>query len=128
MNQLETLKSKITLLEAQLDSERERTRNLQEERDEAVEGMAIALNETAALKSENRALKAEILKLRSQLQEYAKSSQSKRESTAKERVKERVEAERRKDKSRGKRVERESDEEANRSFIQVSQTMEMFND
>jgi hypothetical protein len=128
VNQLETLKSKITLLEAQLDSERERTRNLQEERDEAVEGMAIALNETAALKSENRALKAEILKLRSQSQEYAKSSQSQRESTAKERVKERVEAERRKDKSRGKRVERESDEEANRSFIQVPQSMEIFND
>jgi chromosome segregation ATPase len=114
-NQLATLKSKITLLEAQLESEREKTRNLAEERDEAVQSLANVLNELESLKSENKALKMEIASLKKQLQENLKGSQAQKTGTAKERIKERVEAERRKEGKRNR-----GDGGANQSFIQVS--------
>jgi len=116
--QFATFKSKITLLEAQLDSEREKTKNLQEERDEAVRGMANALNEFEGIKTENRALKLEITALKKQYQNNLGLSRSQGTTTAKDRVKERVETERRKDKTRSE-VRQESEGEGARTFIQV---------
>lgn len=117
-NQLAALKSKITLLEAQLDSEREKTKNLQEERDEAIRGMANALNESEGIKSENKALKLEIATLKKQYRNNVGLSQSQGTATAKERIKERVETERKKDKSHRK-SKQESEGEGDRTFIQV---------
>jgi len=117
-NQLATLKSKITLLEAQLESEREKTKNLQEERDEAIRGIANALNESEGIKSENKALKQEIATLKNQYQNKVGLSGSKSTTTAKERIRERVETERKKDKSR-RRSKQESEGEGDRTFIQV---------
>jgi len=117
-NQLVTLQSKIRLLEQQLDSERERTRNLQEERDEAIKGMARAINESEGIKLENRALRTEIANLKKQFQDNTRSVDSQKPTTAKERIKTRVEAERKKDAHKG-RVQRDSDAAGDRSFIQV---------
>lgn len=113
------LKSKISLLEAQLISERERTKRLQEERDEAVRATAQAINESEGIKSENRALKAEIANLRKQFQENSKPVQTQKPTTAKERIKERVDAERRKDHAHKGRGQRDA-EGVDRRFIQVS--------
>ena len=118
-NQLVALKSKISLLEAQLVSERERTKRLQEERDEAVRATAQAINESEGIKSENRALKAEIANLRKQFQENTKPTQSQKPTTARERIKERVDVERRKDHARKVRGQRDAEGAGDRSFIQV---------
>jgi hypothetical protein len=117
-NQLAVLKSKITLLEGQLEAERAKTKNLQEERDEAIRGMASALNESEGIKSENKALKLEIVALRRQYQTNVQLPHPQGTTAAKERVKDRVEAERKKDKSRavGKR---EGEGDGDHSFIQV---------
>ena len=117
-NQLAVLKSKIALLEAQLDSEREKTKNLQEERDEAVRGMANALNELEGIKSENKALKLEIATLKKQYQTNVGLSRSQNTATAKERITERVETERKKNKSLRK-SKQEGEREGDRTFIQV---------
>ena len=117
-HQLETLKSKITLLETLIETERERTRNLEEERDVAIKDMVRAQNEAHGIKSENKALKTEVANLRKQLHN-TNNVPAPKTSTAKERVKELVEAERKRDQShkshaqRDPRVERES-------FIRVS--------
>lgn len=118
-NQLVALKTKITILESQLASERESTRKLQEDLDEAVKATLRAIKESDALKSENRTLKSENTSLRKQLQESTKPVQTQKPTTAKERVKERVDAERRKDHALRGRVQRESDPAGDRSFIQV---------
>ena len=117
-NQLAVLKSKITLLEGQLEAERAKTKNLQEERDEAIRGMAGALNESEGIKSENKALKLEIVALRRQYQSNVQLPRPQGTTAAKERVKDRVESERRKDRSRavGKR---EGEGDGDHSFIQV---------
>lgn len=107
------LKTKIQFLEAQLSSERQSTRKLQEELDEAVRATLKAVKDSDALKSENRALKAEIANLRKQLLDNLKPAPT--ITTAKERVKERVDAERRKDHARKGR----EPDTADRSFIQV---------
>jgi hypothetical protein len=106
------------LLEAQLDSERQKTANLQEERDEAVRSMANVLNESEGIKSENRALKCEIATLKKQYHDNLGHFRSQGSTTAKERIKERVEAERKKDKPRSD-PRQESEGEAGRTFIQV---------
>ncbi len=111
------LKSKISLLEAQLVSERERTKRLQEERDEAVRATAQAVNESEGIKSENRALKVEIANLRKQFQDTTKPAQTQKPTTARERIKERVETERKKHHAQKRRGQR--DAEGDRSFIQV---------
>lgn len=111
------LKSKIALLEAQLASERERTKRLEEERDEAVRATAQAINESEGIKSENRALKAEIANLKKQFQENTKPKQTQKPTTARERIKERVDAERRKTHAPKGRGERDA---GDRNFIQVS--------
>jgi chromosome segregation ATPase len=90
--QLSVLKSKIQLLEEQLKLERERTRNLQEERDEAIQTAAEALEECEGVKWENKKLKVEIERLK-QFGQNTKDVQSDR-LTAKERVEKRVDAER----------------------------------
>lgn len=113
------LKSKISLLEAQLVSERERTKRLQEERDEAVRATAQAINESERIKSENRALKSEIASLRKRFQENTKPVQSQKPTTARERIKERVDAERRKTHAQKGRGQRDAEVAADRSFIQV---------
>ena len=115
-----TLKSKISLLEAQLVSERERTKRLQEERDEAVRATAQAINESEGIKSENRALKAEIANLKKQFQENTKPAQTQKPPTARERIKERVDAERRKDHAQKGRGQPDGEGAGDRSFIQVS--------
>jgi uncharacterized coiled-coil DUF342 family protein len=117
-NQLSALKSKIGFLENQITVEREAARKLREDLDEAVKTTLKALNESDALRSENKALKAEVASLRKQLQETSKVTQTQRPTTAKERVKERVEAEKRKNHTTkgGKQHERDNPD---RSFIQV---------
>jgi hypothetical protein len=95
-NQLRTLKSKINLLEGQLESQRRRTRSVEEERDEAVKRLAASLNEFEGLKSENKNLKAQIASLRKQFEDSLKPAQVPKPSV-KDRVKERVESERKKD-------------------------------
>jgi hypothetical protein len=118
-----TLRSKISSLEAQLKTERDRARNLQDERDEAVKALVAVSEEVDALKSENKALRAEIVHLKRQIHESLKQAQLQKPITVKERIKERVEIERKKEHDQRKRVEREKkEEEANRSFIQVSHT------
>lgn len=122
-SQMATLRSKISLLEAQLKTERDRARNLQDERDEAVKALVAVSEEVDALKSENKALKAEIVNLKRQIHESLKQAQLQKPITVKERIKERVEIERKKEHDQRKRVEREKkEEEGNRSFIQVSHT------
>jgi DNA repair exonuclease SbcCD ATPase subunit len=118
-NQLVTLRSKITLLEAQLEAERERTRNLQEERDEAIRGMAKAVNECEGMRSENKALKAEIASLKKQFQDHAKHIYKPSTKTVKDRIKDEVDLERRRDLAPKTRVSRETQIETNRSFIHV---------
>jgi chromosome segregation ATPase len=113
-SQLSTLKSKIGLLESQLQHERERTRNVEEERDEAVKRLAAALNETEGLKSENKALKGQIAQLKNQFEDSLKISASK--ISVKDRIKERVETERKKEIPTKKKLEHR---EADRSFIDV---------
>lgn len=113
------MKSKISLIEAQLASERERAKRLQEERDEAVKATVQAINESEGIKSENRALKAEIASLRKQFQEKTKITQMPKPTTAKERIKERVEVERRKENAQKRRLRHDSDGAGDRSFIQV---------
>jgi chromosome segregation ATPase len=90
------LKSKINLLEGQLESQRRRTRSVEEERDEAVKRLAASLNEFEGLKSENKNLKAQIASLRKQFEDSLKPAQVPKPSV-KDRVKERVESERKKD-------------------------------
>jgi hypothetical protein len=116
---LTVLRSKITLLEGQLDAERAKTKNLQEERDEAISGMASALNESEGVKSENKALKLEIVALRKQYQTNVELPRPQGTTTAKERIKDRVATERRKDKSRAVRI-RQGEGHGDHSFIQVS--------
>jgi regulator of replication initiation timing len=113
------LKSKISFLEAQLLTEREARRKLQEDLNEAVKATFKAINESDALKSENRALKVEIANLRKQLQESVKPAQPQKATTAKERVKERVDAEKRKHDVWKGRVQNDSDATGDRSFIKV---------
>lgn len=115
-NQLHTLRSKIVLLQGQLDHERDRSRRLEEERDEAVSSAGRAMNEVESLKSENRALKSEVANLKRQLQELPKS---RHEPSVKERIKEQVEAERKKDHAHRTRVPDEPRIPAERGFIQV---------
>jgi hypothetical protein len=115
-NQLAALKSKISLLEAQLQSERERVRDLQEERDEAVKGLALALNESAGIRSENKALRIEIANLKSQ-NGHSSGSHQPKTTSAKERVRERVETERKRDTvNKGKSGKHN---EGNQSFVEV---------
>ena len=119
-----TLRSKITLLEAQLESERAKARNLQEERDEAVKAMGAYSEELDNLKSDNKALRAEIVNLKRQIHETLKQTQThtqkqKPTTTAKERVKEQIEAERKREHAHKARVDREKEDEGNRSFIRV---------
>jgi predicted translin family RNA/ssDNA-binding protein len=116
---LHTLRSKIVLLQGQLDHERERSRRLGEERDEAVSSAGRAMNEVEALKSENRALKSEVANLKRQLQEFSKS---RHEPSVKERIKEQVEAERKKDFAHRTRVPNEPKIPVERGFIQVSRS------
>ena len=122
-HQLETLKAKITLLENLIETEGERTRNLEEERDLAIKDMVRAQNEALGMKSENKALKTEVANLRKQLQNSnnvpAPKLSAPKLSTAKERVKELAEAERKRDQSRRPRAQRDTEVER-ASFIQVS--------
>ena len=120
-SQLETLKSKITLIERQLASERERIRNLQEERDEAVRAAATAVAESEGMKYENNALKLEISNLRKRPQ--AKPVHSQRNMTVKDRVGERVDAEKKILSSQKGRIEREHEMDKDRGFIHVSTFM-----
>ena len=115
-NQLHTLRSKIVLLEGRLDIERERARRLEQERDEAVSSAGRAMNEVEALKSENRALKAEIANLKRHVQE---ASRNQHQVSVKERIKEQVDAERKKDLTHRTRVQDEKKISAERSFVQV---------
>ena len=117
-HQLETLKSRIILLETLIETERERTRNLEEERDIAIKDMVRAQNEAHGMKSENKALKTEVANLRKQLH-YTNNVPTHKVSTAKERVKELVEVERKKDQSHKSRAQRDTEVERE-SFIQVS--------
>jgi len=112
---LTALKSKITLLESQLENERQRTRNVEEERDEVVRRLATALNECDGLKSENKNLKTQIAVLRNQSEASLKTAQVPK-ATVKDRIKERVETERKKDAMTKKNIERR---DADRSFIDV---------
>jgi len=86
------LKSRISLLEAHLESEQTRTRSLQEERDAAVEALVTATHESDGLRIENNALKEEIVMLKSQYQSASRTTHK----NAKERIKEQVEAEKHK--------------------------------
>lgn len=117
--QLATLRSKIVLLEEQLESERERTRSLREERDEAVRTLAVALDESQGMKTENRALRAEIATLRKHWQDNSRLDQKQRPKTAKERLKERVEVQRGKDVT-WKGRHREPTVEGSGGFIDVT--------
>jgi uncharacterized phage infection (PIP) family protein YhgE len=115
-NQLATLKTKITLLESQLQQERLRTRSVQEERDEAIKALAAALNESEGIKSENKVLKQQIASLRQQFEGNLKGTA---QVTAKARVIERVESERRKVGVHKRHVEREPERNVAKSFIEV---------
>jgi hypothetical protein len=117
-HQLETLKSRIILLETLIETERERTRNLEEERDIAIKDMVRAQNEAHGMKSENKALKTEVANLRKQLHN-TNDVPTHKASTAKERVRELVEAERKKDQSHKSRAQRDTEVERE-SFIHVS--------
>ena len=117
-NQLSTLKSKIGLLETQLENERRRTRNVEEERDEAVKRLANALNETEGLKSENKALKAQIASLRKQFEDSLKLSQVPK-AKVKDRVRERVEVERLKESAPKKGTDRGTGRAVDGGFIDV---------
>jgi cell division septum initiation protein DivIVA len=74
------------------------------------------MNEVEALKSENRALKSEVANLKRQIQELSKS---RHEPSVKERIKEQVEAERKKDLAHRTRASDEPKVPAERGFIQV---------
>lgn len=106
------------LLEGQLDLERERERRLQEERDEAVASAGKAMNEVEALKSENRALKTEVANLKRQLQAASKIQH---QPSVKERIKEQVNVERKKDLAHRTHIQAENKNPTDRSFIQVCQ-------
>ena len=110
------MRSKIALLEGQLDIERERAKTLEQERDEAVSSAGRAMNEVEVLKSENRALKAEIANLKRQVQAASKNQH---QVSVKERIKEQVEVERKKDLAHRTRVQDEKKSSAERSFVQV---------
>jgi chromosome segregation ATPase len=116
-NHLATLKSKINLLEAQLQSEKERVRNVQDERDEAIRALSVAQNESERVKLENRALKEEIADMKQKHAENAKIPQTQRTSAAKERVKQRLEIERRGPTRES--AHRDDHGRGDRSFIQV---------
>jgi len=89
---LSVLKSKINLLEEQLKLERERTRNLQEERDEAIQTAVKAMEECEGVKWENKTLKVEMERLRQYGQDTKRVQQEK--PTVKERIHKRLDAER----------------------------------
>ena len=67
-HQLESMKSKIALLENLLETERDRIKNLEEERDVAVRDMVRVQNDAIGIKSENKALRTEVANLRKQVQ------------------------------------------------------------
>jgi regulator of replication initiation timing len=115
---LETLKSKITLLETLIETERQRTRNLEEERDVAIKDMVRAQNEAHGMKSENKALRTEVANLRKQLHD-GNSVPVQKPFSAKERVKELVEAERKREQSHKSRVQPDT-EVVRESFIKVN--------
>jgi len=110
------LRSKIVLLEGQLDIERERAKTLKQERDEAVSSAGRAMNEVEVLKSENRTLKAEIANLKRQVQGALKNQH---QVSVKERIKEQVEVERKKDLAHRTRVQDEKKISAERGFVRV---------
>ncbi|BFZ63109.1 hypothetical protein YB2330_004229 [Saitoella coloradoensis] len=82
-----SFEAKITSLERQLDADRILAKNLEEERDEAVRALAGALDDAEKLKVENERLRAEVDKLRRSVKES-------QERSAKERIHDRVERER----------------------------------
>ena len=59
-NKIATLKSKIALLEVQLESERQRIRQIQLERDNAIQRLSVMQRENHQLKTENTALRTAV--------------------------------------------------------------------
>ena len=99
-----------------MEHERQRTKNVQEERDESVKVLASALNESEGVKSENKVLKQQIMNLKRQFDENLKPVKV----TARERVKERVESERRRGSVYNtKRVDHEPERVSEKTFIDV---------
>jgi len=118
---MEALKSRIAMLEAQLETEQTRTRSLQEERDAAVEALVTATHESDGLRIENNALKEEIAILKSQYQSASRTTLRTTHKNAKERIKEQVEAEKynRNDVFQKQRTQPRKGNEKLQNFIKV---------
>ncbi|GAO49258.1 hypothetical protein SAICODRAFT_26956 [Saitoella complicata NRRL Y-17804] len=105
------LEAKIASLERQLDADRVLAKNLEEERDEAVRALAGALDDAEKLKVENERLRAEVDKLRRSVKES-------QERSAKDRIHERVERERKvKPQARQVQIEVVEDDDDVESFV-----------